>query len=177
MSKAKEKSDKNGAGWWRFTGDDEVFRAENPDAISRLYFPLCNDAGLLSGITPRLHGDIKTGLNTFLTLPVSTEDLHNTRSARNFWVRVEGKEPWSATGSSGAAEVSRYKSPDKVRLDAGALWHQTTRDNKALGLRAEVLNFVPATSDTVEIMVVRLTNTGKKAVRITPTAAIPIFGR
>ena len=58
-------------------------------------------AGLLSAITPILHGDIKTGQNEFLTLPVSAEDLHNTRSARNFWVYVEGKGPWSATGSAG----------------------------------------------------------------------------
>src|SRR5258706_83885 len=173
MSKAKEKSGKNGSGWWRFTGDDEVFRADHPDTLSRLYFPLCNDAGLLSAITPRLHGDIKTGLNSFLTLPLSVEDLHNTRSSRNFWVRVEGKDPWSATGSSAAAEASRYKSPDKSHVDAGALWHQPTRENKPLGLRAKFLNFTPITQDPAKIMLARLPNPGRKPVRFTPTAAIP----
>ena len=41
---------------------------------------------MMSVVTPTLHGDAKTGQNSFLTLPVSVEDLHNTRSARNFWV-------------------------------------------------------------------------------------------
>ena len=80
------KPSKNTASWWRFTGADEVFEAREPDRISRLYFPLCNEARLLSSITPILHGDIKTDQNHFLTLPVSTEDLHNTRSSRNFWI-------------------------------------------------------------------------------------------
>src|SRR4029077_9594427 len=87
--------------WWNFKGESESFEAKDPDRLSRLYFPLCNEAGLLSAITPRLNGDIKTDQNHFLTLPLSTEDLHNTRSGRNFWVYMEGKEPWSAVGSSG----------------------------------------------------------------------------
>jgi len=53
---------------------------------------------MMSAITPLLHGDIKTGQNTFLTPPVSVEDLHNSRSARDFWVFVEGVGPWSAVG-------------------------------------------------------------------------------
>ena len=31
----------------------------------RLYFPLVNEAGMMSAITPLLHGDVKTGQNTF----------------------------------------------------------------------------------------------------------------
>jgi cellobiose phosphorylase len=177
MSKPRDKKENKDAGWWRFTGEDETFQAQDPDQLSRLYFPLCNDAGMLAAITPKLHGDIKTGLNSFLTLPVSTEDLHNTRSARNFWVRVEGKEPWSATGSSAAQEIQRFRSQEKSRVEAGALWHRMVRENKSLGLRAETLNFIPASTETVEVMVVKITNTGKKAIRISPTAAIPIFGR
>ncbi|MFA5976202.1 MAG: cellobiose phosphorylase [Elusimicrobiota bacterium] len=165
--------------WWNFTAEDETFEARQPDAISRLYFPLCNEAGLLSAITPTLHGDIKTGQNHFLTLPVSAEDLHNTRSARNFWVYVEGKGPWSATGSSAAATLARAgaKSAEPCHLEAGALWHRITRENRSLGLRATLTNFVPAGREQVEIMRVELTNTGRKPLSITPTAAIPIFGR
>ncbi len=170
MSSRTKTSDKKGkreSGWWSFTGTDETFRAQNPDLISRLYFPLCNDAGLLSGVTPRLHGDIKTGLHSFLTLPESTEDLHNTRSGRNFWVSVEGREPWSvAVGER-----------DKCQVEAGLLWHRLTRENKKLGLRSDVLNFIPANQDNVEIMVVQLTNISRKPFRFTGTAAIPIFGR
>ena len=85
--------------WWNFTGEDEAFEAANPDRISRLYFPLANESGLLSAITPTLNGDIKSGQNHFLTVPVSEQDLHNTRSARQFWVYVEGRGPWSATAA------------------------------------------------------------------------------
>ena len=154
--------------WWNFTGDGEAFEARHPDQISRLYFPLCNEAGLLSAITPSLHGDIKTGQNHFLTLPVSTEDLHNTRSARQFWVYVEGRGPWSATAA---------KPKEACILEAGALWHQLTRENRALGLRAIITNFVPAGPEQVEIMRVELTNIGRKPLAITATAAIPIYGR
>jgi cellobiose phosphorylase len=162
--KIKDKKEKK-EGWWQFTGADETFRAEAPDHISRLYFPLCNEAGLLSSITPQLKGDIKTGLNSFLTLPVSTEDLHNNRSGRDFWVIPDHGEPGSVVRG------------EKSRVDAGALWHQATYENKRLGLKSEILNFVPAAPDTLEIMVVKITNTSRKPIRFSPVAAIPIFGR
>src|SRR3989338_6755603 len=83
---------------WQFIDDEASFRVASPETVSRLYFPLANEAGILSSITPDLHGDIKTSHNSFLTLPVSIEDLHNIKSSRNFWVYIEGKgEAWSAT--------------------------------------------------------------------------------
>src|SRR5471032_2255275 len=124
MRRSKEKKSQP---WWCFTGDGEVFEARNPDQVSRLYFPLCNEAGLLSAITPTLHGDIKTGQNHFLTLPLSEQDLHNTRSSRQFWIYVEGRGPWSATAA---------KPKESCTLEAGALWHKLTRENKTLGLKA-----------------------------------------
>ncbi len=162
---------------WEFTGEAENFQMDSPDQISRLYFPLCNDAGLLSAITPRLAGDIKTGLNTFLTLPVSTEDLHAARVNRNFWVLIDGRDPWSAAGESVASSGLRAQKKESCRVEAGVLWHRVVRENKPLGLRAGITNFVPAGEHTVEIMQVELTNTGRKPVTISPVAAIPIFGR
>lgn len=47
--------------------------------------------------------------------------------------------------------------------------------SRAAGLGAEVTNFVPASSDQVELMQVVLTNTS--AATLTPTAAVPIYGR
>lgn len=152
--------------WWSFTGDGEVFEARNPDRISRLYFPLCNEAGLLSAITPTLHGDIKTGQNSFVTLPVSVEDLHNTRSNRQFWICTEKQGPW---GVASAAE--------DTRLSAGALWHRIERTNRRMNLKADILNFIPAGPETVEIMQVTVTNTGRAPVTMTPTAAIPLYAR
>ncbi len=169
---------------WRFTSDDGTFRLDAPHKTSYLYFPLVNEAGMMSVVTPTLHGDTKTGQSTFLTAPVSVEDLHNTRSARNFWVSVAGADPWSATGNS-APQVARtfVEDPDEtVTLDAGLLWHKVTRRNARLGLAAEITNFVPAgkdgaPGDPVELMVVTLTNTSNAALTITPTAAIPLYGR
>src|SRR5258708_39913608 len=149
--------------WWEFIDESETFRAAAPDRISRLYFPLCNEAGLMSAITPQLHGDIKTGLNSFLTLPVSTEDLHTTRSARNFWVVVDGRDPWSVVGTE----------RDKCRVEAGALWHQMTCESKSAGLKMQVVNFVPIPQDRLEVRVVKGTNITRNRFCIRPTAATP----
>ena len=164
---------------WQFTGDDGAFVLDAPHKSSYLYFPLVNEAGMMSVVTPTLHGDVKTGQNSFLTPPVSVEDLHNTRSARNFWVVVAGADPWSATGNS-APQVSQTFVEDgdeTVTLAAGLLWHKVTRQNRRLGLTAEVVNFVPVSDDQVELMQVTLTNTGRASVTLTPTAAIPLYGR
>ena len=79
---------------WRFVNEAGTFRLQDPHKTNYLYFPLVNAAGMMSAITPMLHGDIKTGQNNFLMTPVSVEDLHNSRSARNFWVYVEGLGAW-----------------------------------------------------------------------------------
>ncbi len=164
---------------WRFTGDDGAFVLDAPQETSYLYFPLANEAGMLSVVTPALHGDIKTGQNSFLTPPVSVEDLHNTRSARNFWAYVAGAGPWSATGNSARQLSQRFagEPAERVTLEAGLLWHTVRRANDALGLAAEITNFVPASDDQVELMRVTLTNTGRGPLTITPTAAIPLYGR
>lgn len=159
---------------WKFTSSDGSFTLENPQNTSYLYFPLVNEAGMMSAMTPLCHGDAKISQHAFLLPPASVEDLHTTRYARNFWVYVEGGGAWSATGNSAVQQVSNE---DEVTLDAGFLWHQITRENDRLGIKAEIVNFVPATTDTVELMKVKLVNTGSHPLRITPTAAIPIYGR
>ena len=178
MSLKKTKTPSKTA-WWNFTGQDETFEARQPDQLSRLYFPLCNEAGILSAITPTLHGDIKTGQNAFVTTPLSEQDLHNTRSGRNFWVYVEGRGPWSAVGASAPAVAQRACAPAKeiCHLEAGALWHRLTRENKTVGLKSVITNFAPAGPEQVEIMRVELTNTSRKPLSLTPTAAVPLFGR
>ena len=152
---------------------------ENPHRTSYLYFPLVNEAGLMSAITPLLHGDIKTGQNSFLMAPVSAEDLHNSRSARNFWVHAEGVGPWSATGNSAAQKARNFADDDAehVKLEAGLLWHKVIRENPQIGLRADITNFVPTGEDQVELMKVTLTNMSGSPLKITPTAAIPLYGR
>ena len=162
---------------WRFIDDQGTFELINPQQTSTLYFPLLNQAGMQSCVTPTLNGDAKLDQNTFLLLPVSVEDLHNTRSARNFWVRING-EPWSATGNSPAQLVQELTDTDAaVTLQAGFLWHSVCRQHKATGLEAAVLSFVPTNQDHVELIKITLTNQGERALDLEPIAAIPIFGR
>ena len=164
---------------WQFIDDDATFTLKNPHHTSALYFPLVNEAGMMSAITPRLHGDIKTGQNTFLNPPVSVEDLHNSRSARNFWVFIEGVGPWSAAGNSAAQHARRFEADEDepVSLEADFLWHKITRENPSLGLRAEITNFAPPGHEQVELMRVSLTNLGQQPLTLIPTAAIPLYGR
>ncbi len=157
----------------KFIDDNGTFTLENPDKFQRLYFPLMNEAGMISSITPQLKGDIKTGQHSFLTVPVSVEDLYLTKSSRNFWVIVNNKQVWSATGVSSLEN----KEDDRVSLEAGLLYHKVIRENKKLKIKAEILNFVPASNEHVEIMHVRLTNLSKKEMRLTPFFALPLFCR
>ncbi len=164
---------------WNFIDDKGTFQIDAPHKNSFLYFPIANEAGMMSSITPNLNGDVKTGQNTFFNLPISSEDLHNTKSNRNFWVYIEGQGAWSATGTSALQNADMFnKEPaEKVTLQAGFLWHKVTHENNKLGIKSEITNFVPATQHKVELMRVALTNTGTDKIKITPTAAIPVYGR
>jgi len=105
------------------------------------------------------------------------EDLHNTRSGRNFWVRIQGK-PWSVSGNS-AQQISQadMKDQERAKLEGGFLWHQIERRHPKTGLHAATLNFVPAKGGSVELMRVTLTNRGADPLTLDPIAAIPIYGR
>ncbi|WP_229770451.1 hypothetical protein [Halorhabdus sp. CBA1104] len=85
---------------WAFVDDEGTFKLDAPQRSSYLYFPLVNEAGIMSAITPKLHGDINASQHEFLTPPTAVEDLHNKRTARNFWVYEHGEGPWSAAGNS-----------------------------------------------------------------------------
>jgi len=158
---------------WEFTDNLGSFESKSADKIKSLYFPLCNEA-LMSSITPDLHGDIKSGQDSFLLQPVSRIDLANLKSSRNFWVYINKDKIWSATGVS--KDLKQIQN-DKFSLVAGLLWQKVSRENKELGLRAEILSFVPAGNSPVEIMQVKITNISSKAIEFIPTAAIPIYAR
>lgn len=164
---------------WNFIDDKGTFQIDAPHRNSFLYFPIANEAGMMSSVTPNLNGDVKTGQNTFFNLPVSSEDLHNTKSNRNFWVYIEGQGAWSATGTSALqnADVFNKEPAEIVTLQAGFLWHKVAHENNKLGIKSEITNFVPAIQLKVELMRVTLTNTGADNIKITPTAAIPVYGR
>lgn len=163
---------------WEFTGDHGEFRLQDPDRSSFLYFPLVNEGGMMSSVSPKLHGQVTSGHNTFLTPPISVEDLHNSRASRNFWVYIEGKGAWSASGNSAKQNAQIYaETADQSVLEAGLLWHRVIRESRELGIRAEITSFIPCGNDKVELMKVKLTNTGAEEITFTSTAAIPLYAR
>lgn len=163
---------------WEFLGSQGKFRLEQPERSSYLYFPLVNEAGMMSAITPNLHGEMTSGHNSFLMEPVSVLDLHNSKASRNFWVFLEESGAWSVSGNSAKQNAALFSgNEEKSELEGGFLWHKVTREHATAGLRAETVNFVPVTDDKIELMKVKLTNTGTSPLRLTPTAAIPIYGR
>ncbi|MFA9381355.1 MAG: GH36-type glycosyl hydrolase domain-containing protein, partial [Acetanaerobacterium sp.] len=159
---------------WEFIDNEGTFRLTNAHKSSGLYFPLANEDGMMSSITPTLHGDMKSGQNCFFTPPVTSEDLHNTKSGRNFWLEIKGYGPWSAAGAS-----SRQIADDteRVTVEAGFLWHKLTRENNGIGIKAETTSLVPIGAGRVELMKVTITNTGAEPLPVTPTAAVPVYAR
>lgn len=155
-----------------------TFKLTNPERNSYSYFPLANEKGVMSSITPLLNGDCKMGQNTFLLAPVSSEELHNNKSSRNFWVYIEGKGAWSATGASAMSAAHLFTDEkEDTQLEAGIMWHKMTRVSSKLGIKSEILSFVPACQDTVELMKVTITNIGEETLVISPTVAIPLYAR
>ena len=162
----------------KFVNNKGTFKLKNPENNSYLYFPLANEAGVMSSITPTLNGDCKMGQNTFLLAPVSSEELHNNKSSRNFWVYVDGIGAWSATGVSAAEQAeafSEYK--EETEVEAGIMWHKITRKSKKFGVKSEITSFVPANDEKIELMKVTITNISNEPKKITSTVAIPLYCR
>lgn len=156
----------------RFIDETGTFQVNNPENWNYLYFPVAGLNGLKSAITPNLGGDAKLDQESFLLEPVSSENLHNNRSTRNFWVNE-----WSVTGSSAEAEWLKFtEAQDESELTAGLMWHSIRRTSKKYCMEATVTSFVPL-EDNVEIMRVTLCNLADSRRRIDPVAAIPIYGR
>lgn len=164
---------------WLFINDEGKFVWKNPRMVNELYFPLCNEAGFMASITPRLNGDAKTGQNSFVTLPITMEDLHNNRSARNFWIYHKDWGAISLTGNSAKQLSETFSSPSEIEEEivGDFLSHTLIRNDKKHGIRSEITNFCPVSDDTLEIMMVKITNTSSFDLSFVPTCAIPLYGR
>ncbi len=161
----------------RFVDENGVFTMEQPENYSYLYFPIAGEDGIKSSLTPNLGGDIKISQNAFLMEPVSAENLHNNRSGRNFWCRMREGGIWSAAGASAEQESAKFTDrQDKSRLTAGFMRHTVTRESSQYSLKAKITSFVPV-KHNIEIMQVTLYNTGEKNLALTPSAAVPVYGR
>lgn len=161
----------------KFLGTDGTFSIEQPENYSYLYFPIAGEKGIKSCVTPNLGGDSKLNQETFLLEPVSVENLHNNRSGRNFWCSIKELGKWSVVGVSVEEEYRKFTAcQDKSELTAGLMWHTVERESLKYQMKAKVTSFVPL-QHNVEIMYVEICNAGKREKEITPTAAIPIYGR
>ena len=160
-----------------FVDNDGTFRIEKPENYNYLYFPVAGEKGLKISVTPGLGGDSKLDQEAFLLEPVSSENLHNNRSTRNFWCKVEAVGCWSATGVSAEAENDKFtERQDDSELTAGLMWQTVKRSSAKYQLEAQVTSFVPV-EENVEIMRVKIRNLSKEAQTITPIAAVPVYGR
>ena len=164
---------------YEFIDNKGTFKLEDPDLYSYLYFPVGSSSGMMGSLTPEFGGDLKTSQNTFILEPVSSDNLHNNRSTRNFWICLDDGTLISATGASASSHAKRFTSgKDKVTLYGGLLWQSVEREINGCGLKTQVTTFVPAeTTDKIELTLVKITNTGASDITFTPTAATPVYGR
>ena len=153
------------------------FTMDKPENVSYLYFPLASETGLKSSVTPNWGGDAKIDQETFLLEPVSAENLHSNRGVRNFWLVDEDWQAFSVSGASARQEADRFTpAQDDSRLTAGLMWQTVERTAQDLGLDTEVTAFCPR-QDNVEILCITVRNQQNRTRRLTPIAAIPLYGR
>lgn len=161
----------------QFLDDHGGFRLENAENTSYLYYPLASRQGLRSAVTPNLGGDAKLSQESFLLEPVSAENLHNNRSVRNVWCRLEDGSVWSAVGASAQQDARKFTSEqDQSAVSAGFMRHTLERRSERLGLASFITMVVP-TEDNVELMLVRIENQAAEARSLTVYGALPIYGR
>lgn len=164
---------------WQYTGDKKgSFRAPGADQRSRLYYPLMNEAGLRSSVTPDLKGDINGGFSRYLMPPVVTEDLHRSANARYVWIKAEGLPDWNVNGLSPDQQLRKWQ-PDAehMTVEARPGTFTISRIHPAIPLEVKVQLTVPQTPDQVELWKVSMTNHGKEPLCFTPFFALPLFGR
>lgn len=164
---------------WKFTNEnDGSFVVPNAEHLPPLYFPLMNSFGMKSFVTPELKGDMASSFHKYLTAATVTEELHRNISSRNFWIKIEGKTPWSATGNSVFQKVQKWSDKAENYSVTGKFGAFTTkRLYKSVGLETEMIVFVPETDDFVEIIKIKVNNSSDKKITFTGTYSIPVFGR
>lgn len=163
---------------YSYVGSQGRFELDNPEMISYLYFPIANEAGVMSSVAPDLAGDSKINQNAFLMPPVSCDNLHNDKTTRNIWCKINGKDIWSVTGRSAAQQAELFtEEKEDTKLEAGFMHHKVTRTSAKKGLKASVSSVVPATADMVELMKVELENISDAEMTLQVVAAVPMYAR
>ncbi|MEK9715946.1 MAG: cellobiose phosphorylase, partial [Candidatus Heimdallarchaeota archaeon] len=126
-----------------------------------------------ASITPKLAGDSCVDLNSFYLKPMTMDDLFHSNYSRNFWVKSHNYL-WSATGNS---LLQKQNKDDHLIIQGGFLWHKMIRKNEKIGLKSEILNFIPSINQSIELMQINITNIKDEPQIIQVSSAIPIYGR
>ncbi len=143
------------------------------ERVGRLYFPIANEAGMLSWVSPALQGGPASSHNEYLGLPLTAEDLPNSLVHRGFWIAEPGR---SAFSISSLCSGGRAASPAVV--DVGPGWFRLSRNEGQGRFRVRATLWCPAdVVEKLEIMLVEVTNTSRRKLEFAPYAAIPVFAR
>ena len=91
--------------WWSFAGSDKgpatgEFSASGWRDAGPLYFPLMNEAGMLSWVSPSLQGGPAQNHHAYLGLPQSIEDMPHSLVHRGFWLAEKGRTPFALSDLS-----------------------------------------------------------------------------
>jgi cellobiose phosphorylase len=173
-----KKSSMSGVSWKFSKENDGSFYVENANHLPVLYFPLMNTKGMKSFVTPELKGDVCKDFHHYLTTPTVTEEIHRNISSRNFWIKADNKDPWSATGQSVFQKSNKWDSPkDDYSISANIGAFTTKRKQNETGLEATITTFIPENDDFVELLKITVSNTGSENQTFRPTYALPMFGR
>jgi cellobiose phosphorylase len=173
-----KKSSMSGVSWKFSKENDGSFNVENANHLPVLYFPLMNTKGMKSFVTPELKGDVCKDFHHYLTTPTVTEEIHRNISSRNFWIKADNKDPWSATGQSVFQKSNKWDSPkDDYSISANIGAFTTKRKQNETGLEATITTFIPENDDFVELLKITVSNTGSENQTFRPTYALPMFGR
>ena len=161
-----------------YVGNQGDFTMENPEMLSYLYFPIANEVGVMSSVAPDLAGDSKMSQNTFLMPPVSCDNLHNDKSSRNIWCKINQKTLWSLTGRSSKQQAELFTDEkDATYLEAGFMHHRITRTSEKTGVKASLSSVAPIGKEKVELLKVELTNISDAEMTMQVVSAIPIYAR
>ncbi len=147
------------------------YKVDNVDRLSYTYFPLTNFKSVKSVITPSMNGSMTIDQNSFLLLPTSNEDSHNSFMNRNVYFNINNKVVWSVTGNTPYQMLHK----DKVSLEADFLLHKITRNNDRFKVVVE--SFVPMEEVYQELHKITFTNTSKEAMKIKPVVSVPLYSR
>lgn len=154
--------------FYQFQADGVSFKSHKALKHKTIYAPLCGPTAesIKSSITPHLSGDIKINKFKYITKPTSREDLRNP--VRDFFVYNKDK---------GVISLSDDHYDEDSYVEVGQFYHTLVKNYSNYGLQLQATNFIPVSGEQVELMSVKVVNTSKKDLTLTPTVSIPLFAR